>query len=261
MKTCPRCGNVTANDNARFCNRCGSSMDAAQPNQGTINASVARDVPKPKTDDASRSKIVDTPDPRPKHNDRPKAVKTKKGKSRNRRSWVLPVVVVCAVAVCAAVLTAVIQTVEKYTTTVEEDKLIGMEDTPTDEKDIPTVAELFAEKDDKASKSLKMLQNGIDSTVLPQDIGGGVTVTDLYIKDGYYCYEYECDEDLLDLDVLDISLQEENIRANLIKQKQHDSSLQWLLEHCQDAGLDLAYIYIGDETGTTKIARIAIADL
>lgn len=228
MKTCPRCGNVTANDNARFCNRCGSSMDAAQPNQGTINASVARDVPKPKTDDASRSKIVDTPDPRPKHNDRPKAVKTKKGKSRNRRSWVLPVVVVCAVAVCAAVLAAVI---------------------PIDEKD------------DKASRSLELIQDEIEASVLPEDLGGGMTLTGMYIEDDYLCYECECDEDVIDIDELDIAFAEENIRASLIEQKRTDSNMKWFFECCMDAGLDLAYIYIGDETGTTKIARIAIADL
>lgn len=227
MKTCPRCGNVTANDNARFCNRCGSSMDAAQPNQGTINASVARDVPKPKTDDASRS--------RPKQNDRPKAVKTKKSKPRNRRRWVLPVVVVCVVAVFVAVLAVSI---------------------PTGDKCIPTIV-----KDDKASKSLKQLQNGIKSTVLPQDIVRGMTLTDIYIKDGYYCYECECDENLINLDALDISLEEENIRANLANQKQHDRNLQWLLEQCRNASLDLAYIYVGNETGTKKIARIAIADL
>lgn len=90
---------------------------------------------------------------------------------------------------------------------------------------------------------------------LPQDYGNGMVNTKLVVEGNYLVYYYMCDEPKYDIDLMskNIPLYKNTIMAEVNSDGYLMSELR---RTCKEAGVGIAYYYVGKNSG--KIAKVLI---
>lgn len=95
-----------------------------------------------------------------------------------------------------------------------------------------------------------LLQAMADNAELqtPQKIEEGLIMTDVYIKDKCFTYEYSCDENMYDIDALKQS--NELLKAAILQELKSDDPIYvQLRKRIKECNYRMAYKYVGDVSG------------
>lgn len=102
-----------------------------------------------------------------------------------------------------------------------------------------------------------LLQAMADNAELqtPQKIEEGLIMTDVYIKDKCFTYEYSCDENMYDIDALKQS--KEILKEAILQELKSDDPIYvQLRKRIKECNYRMAYKYVGDASGESLMIII-----
>lgn len=98
----------------------------------------------------------------------------------------------------------------------------------------------------KNPKEVLDAQINTTNSQLPMDIGNGMTMDRLVLEENYVVYYYTWDDDMVDL----LKGSEKEMKEELVKMlKTDDPTIVFFNKICKDAGVGMAYRYVGKEKG------------
>ena len=112
-----------------------------------------------------------------------------------------------------------------------------------------------AQSKDKSTEALDLIVS-VSNSLLPQDYyGNGMVNTKLVVEGDYLVYYYICDEPKYDIDRMsqNIPLMKDAIIAEV---NSDDYLISELRRACKEAGVGIAYYYVGKNSG--KIAKVLV---